>query len=58
MPRPIVNLDTRGAFKIVAERGSGKVRGVHVIAQNAGEVILAGVYAIKFDLTVKDLSET
>lgn len=58
VPRAIVNLDTRGAFKIVAERGTGKVLGVHAIAQNAGDVILAGVYAIKFGLTVQDLADT
>lgn len=58
VPRPIVNLDTRGAFKIVAERGTGKVLGVHAIAANAGDIILAGVYAIKFGLTVQDLADT
>ncbi len=58
LPRPIVNLDTRGAFKIVAERGTGKILGVHAIAPNAGDVILAGVYAIKFGLTVQDLADT
>lgn len=58
IPRPIVNLDTRGAFKIVAERGSGKILGVHAIATNAGEVILAGVYAVKFGLTIMDLADT
>lgn len=58
IPRPIVNLDTRGAFKIVAERGTGKVLGVHAIAPNAGDVILAGVYAVKFGLTVQDLANT
>lgn len=58
VPRAIVNLDTRGAFKIVAERGSGKVLGVHIVADNAGDVILAGVYAVKFGLTVDDLAGT
>jgi mercuric reductase len=58
VPRAIVNLDTRGAIKIVAERGSGKVLGVHAIAANAGDVILAGVYAIKFGLTIQDLADT
>lgn len=58
IPRPIVNLDTRGVFKIVAERGTGKVLGVHAIAPNAGDVILAGVYAVKFGLTVQDLADT
>lgn len=58
IPRPIVNLDARGAFKIVAERDTGKVLGVHAIAANAGDVILAGVYAVKFGLTIQDLAET
>jgi mercuric reductase len=58
VPRPIVNLDTRGAFKIVAEAGTGKVLGVHAIAANAGDVILAGVYAVRFGLTVQDLVDT
>lgn len=58
VPRPIVNLETRGAFKIVAERGTGKVLGVHAIAPNAGDVILAGVYAVKFGLTIQDLADT
>lgn len=58
VPRPIVNLDTRGAFKIVAERGTGKILGVHAIAANAGDIILAGVYAVKFGLTIQDLADT
>jgi mercuric reductase len=58
VPRARVNLDTRGVFKIVAERGTGKVLGVHALADNAGDVILAGVYAVKFGLTVSDLADT
>jgi mercuric reductase len=58
VPRPIVNLDTHGAFKIVAELATGKILGVHAIAANAGDVILAGVYAVKFGLTIEDLADT
>ena len=58
VPRARVNLDTRGLFKIVAERQTGKVLGVHALAENAGDVILAGVYAVKFGLTITDLAET
>ena len=32
--------------------------GVHALAENAGDVILAGVYAVKFGLTITDLAET
>jgi mercuric reductase len=58
VPRPLVNRDTRGAFKIVAERGTGRVLGVHVVAPNAGDVIIGAVYAVKFGLTVQDLADT
>jgi mercuric reductase len=58
VPRARVNLDTRGLVKIVAERSTGRVLGVHMIAENAAEVILAGVYAVKFGLTVDDLADT
>ncbi len=58
VPRPLVNLDTRGAFKIVAERGTGRVLGVHIIAANAGDVIIGAVYAVKFGLRVEDLANT
>lgn len=58
VPRAVVNLDTRGAIKIVAERASGKILGVHAIAANAGEIVLPAVYAVKFGLTVEDLAGT
>ncbi len=58
VPRARVNLDTRGLFKIVAEASSGKVLGIHALAANAGDVILAGVHAVKFGLTVDDLADT
>jgi len=58
VPRARVNLDTRGLLKVVAHRETGRVLGVHVLAENARDVILAGVYAVKFGLTVDDLANT
>jgi mercuric reductase len=58
VPRARVNLETRGLFKIVADRQTGRVLGVHVLAENAGDVILAGVYAVKVGLSVADLADT
>jgi mercuric reductase len=58
VPRARVNLDTGGAIKIVAERRGGRVVGVHMAAANAGDAILAAVYAVKFGLSVRDLAET
>src|SRR5207245_5937367 len=58
VPRARVNLDTRGLFKVVADRRTGRVLGVHVLAENAGDVILVAVYAVKFGLAVDDLATT
>jgi mercuric reductase len=58
VPRARVNLETRGLVKIVAEGSTGRVLGIHVAAEDAGDVILAGVYAVKFRMTVDDLAST
>jgi mercuric reductase len=58
VPRALVDHDTRGAVKLIAERRTGKVLGVHALADGAGDLTLAGVYAIKFGLTVDDLAGT
>jgi mercuric reductase len=56
--RAVVNRDERGLFKLVAEADSGRILGVHVLAENAGEVIYAAELAVKFKLTVQDLTDT
>ncbi|MFI6163038.1 mercury(II) reductase [Micromonospora haikouensis] len=58
VPRAIVNRDTRGLVKIVAERGSGRIRGVHIIADGAGDAIAAGVYAVQSGMTVAQMADT
>jgi mercuric reductase len=58
VPRGLVEHDTRGAIKLVADRDSGKVLGVHALAAGAGDVILAATYAIKYGLTVSDVANT
>ncbi|WP_281275139.1 mercury(II) reductase [Cohnella phaseoli] len=58
VPRAIVNRETTGVFKIVAEAKTLKVLGVHIVAENAGDVIYAATLAVKFGLTVQDLRES
>jgi mercuric reductase len=58
VPRAVVNRDTRGLVKVVAEQASGKVRGVHVLAANAGDIILAATYALKAGMTVDEMAST
>ncbi len=58
VPRAQVNLDTRGFVKVVAERESRRIVGATAVAENAGDVILAAVYAVELGLTVDDVSRT
>ncbi len=58
VPRAFVNRDQRGIFKVVADAHTDEVLGVHVVAENAGDVIYAAVLAVRFHLTVKDLTDT
>lgn len=58
VPRALVNRDTRGLVKIVAERGSGRILGVHVVADGAGDVIQAAVYALQAGMTTAQLART
>lgn len=58
VPRAIANHDTRGGIKIVADSDSGKVLGVHALADAAGEMMLAATYAIKAGFTVTQLADT
>ncbi len=56
VPRALVNFDTRGFIKIVAEAGTGRLLGVQAVAQEAGELIQAAALAIHHRMTVSDLS--
>ena len=58
VPRAIVNHDTRGLVKIVAEAATGRILGASVVADGAGDVIQAAVYAIAFGLTVDQVANT
>jgi mercuric reductase len=58
VPRALAARDTRGLFKLVAEEGTGKLFGAHILAAEAGEVIQAAALAVKFGLRVQDLVET
>lgn len=58
VPRALVNHDTRGALKLVADAATGRLLGVHAAADGAGEIMLAATYAIKAGMTVDDISDT
>ena len=58
VPRALVNRDTRGFVKVVAERASGRIVGASVVADGAGDVIQAAIYAIQFGLTTDQVANT
>lgn len=56
--RAIVNRDTRGLVKLVADARTGRLLGAHVLAENAGEIIAAATYALTAGFTVEQLAHT
>ncbi|HXG75453.1 MAG TPA: mercury(II) reductase [Gaiellaceae bacterium] len=58
VPRALVERDTRGLAKLVIERGTRRIIGATVVAEGAGDVILAAVYAVQFGLTVDQVVGT
>jgi dihydrolipoamide dehydrogenase len=50
--------ETDGFIKIIADRVSGKILGVHIIGPHASDLISEGTLAIKCGLTVEQVKET
>ena len=58
VPKAITIRETRGLIKMVAEARTGRVLGVHILADNAADIIHEGVLAVKYRLTIDDLIDT
>jgi len=56
VPRSLAARDTRGFVKLVADASSRKIIGAHILAAEAGEMITEPALAIKFGLTIEDLT--
>jgi mercuric reductase len=56
VPRAIVNQDTRGMVKLVADAESGRILGVHAAAEAAGELAAAGVYVLSAGMSIEQLA--
>ncbi|MDP1558408.1 MAG: mercury(II) reductase [Nitrosomonas sp.] len=57
VPRALVNFDTRGFIKLVADAGSGRLIGVQAVAPEAGELIQTAALAIRARMTVQELAD-
>ena len=58
VPRALAARDTRGLIKLVAETGSNRLLGAHILAPEGADSIQTAVLAIKAGLTVADLADT
>lgn len=58
VPRALVNRDTRGLIKLVADAETDRLLGASVLAESAGEVIQSAVLAIRFGITTTELAAT
>lgn len=56
VPRALVNFDTRGFIKLVAEPETGRLLGAQAVASQAGELIQTAAMAIRARMTIDDLS--
>lgn len=58
VPRALAARDTRGLIKLVAEAGSGKLLGAHILAPEGADSIQTAARAIKHGMSVQSLGET
>jgi mercuric reductase len=58
VPKAIIIRETRGLIKMVTENATGRILGVHILADNAADIIHEGVLAVKHKLTIDDIIDT
>jgi len=56
--RAKTNLDTDGFVKIITEKETDRILGVHIIGPNAGEMISEGVLAMEYGASAEDVART
>lgn len=57
VPRAVVNRDTRGLIKLVADQNTGRLLGAHILADAAGDIIATAVHALANHTTVQQLAD-
>lgn len=58
LPRAAVSYHRHGVIELVAESGTDRLLGAHLVMANAGDVIGEAVLAVRFGLTTRDLVST
>ena len=58
VPKAVVIRDTRSLVKMVADASNTRIMGVHILAENAADLIHESVLAVKYKLTIDDVIDT
>lgn len=58
VPRALVDRDTRGLVKMVADADTGRIVGITAVAAGAGELAAAGSYILAAGMTVDQVART
>jgi len=58
VPKAVIIRETRGLVKMVADASTGRILGVHILADNAADIIHEAVLAVKHKLTIDDIIDT
>jgi mercuric reductase len=58
IPKAHVMGGRKGGILLCAEQGSGRILGVQMLAPRAADIIHEATLAVRFNLTVKDISTT
>ena len=56
VPRALVNRDTRGFVKVVAQARTGQILGITAVAKDAGELAAAGVYILGAGMSIDQVA--
>ena len=56
--RARANMDSDGFVKILADKLTDKILGVHIVGPNAGEMIAESVLAIEYGASSEDIART
>ncbi len=56
VPRAVVNRDTRGFIKVLADQDTGRILGISAVAKDAGELAAAGVYILEAGMTTAQVA--
>ncbi len=57
VPKAIIRGRKEGLIKMVAEKDTGRILGIHILSENASEIIWSCVFILKHGLTFKEVED-